>query len=432
MSTRGSDWISVVEAGYDLGGSDSQWLGQLIDRIAPLLGRGTHVLGWTFRCTPTTFALGSFSEGTPKALTYVARMSHALATEKSLDLTYRTGVVVATASELVFPRFPDMHRMFRSLLKGRMRDLLVINCLSGTGSGISIGALLKETSKATEQERRRWPRIAAHVGAGVRLRQMAAGLSLDSASVEAVFDAGGSVHDARGPARDVDARENLREIVRRIERARAHSGRENVDEALGNWEGLVSGRWSMVDHFDTDQRRFVVAVRNDPVHPDPRGLTPRERQVAEYVGLGYSSKQIAYTLGLSETAITNCTARTQDKLGLGSRAELVVFFAPTGVRRKLAEVTLAGERFLIGASPLIDTRRLAGLSETERDVLGLLIAGSTNADIAQRRGTSENTVANQVQSIFRKLVVRSRGELVARLQKGTGNGQREIGTLPDV
>lgn len=415
MHCERADWISVIETAYNLYGSDSQWLRQVLDHVSPLLGRGTNPLGWTFRCTPATFTLGSFSEGTPKALTYVARMSHALATEKSLDLTYRTGVVIATASELVFPRFPDMHKMFKNLLKGRMRDLLVINCQSGIGSGASIGVLLKETSKATDQERRRWPQIAAHIGAAIRLRSMAAELSLDSSKVEAVLESSGAVYDARGPAKETDARETLREIVRRIERSRTAAGRENVDEALGNWEGLVSGRWSMVDRFDSDRRRFIIAVKNDPAHPDLRGLTPRERQVAEYVGLGCASKEIAYTLGLSETAITNCTARAQAKLGLGSRAELVAFFAPTGVRRKLAEATLAGERFLVGASPLISTKHLTNLSDTEYDILGLLIAGSTNADIAERRGTSENTVANQVQSIFRKLSVRSRGEMVARL-----------------
>src|SRR5690606_25852645 len=102
---------------------------------------------------------------TSKALTYVARMSHTLATEKSLDLTYRTGVVIATASELVFPRLPDMHRMFMKLIKGRVQDLIVINCQSGMGSGVSIGMLLKEVSQVTHQERRRWPQIAAHIGA---------------------------------------------------------------------------------------------------------------------------------------------------------------------------------------------------------------------------------------------------------------------------
>ncbi|HEU4855032.1 MAG TPA: helix-turn-helix transcriptional regulator [Nitrosospira sp.] len=416
MSVKRADWVSVIEASYNLEGNDSQWLRRVLDQVSPLMGRGPEPMGWTFRCTPSTFSLGRFSEGTSKALTYVARMSHALASEKSLDLTYRSGVVIATASELVFPRLPDMHKMFMKLLKGRLQDLLVINCLSGVGSGVSIGVLLKETSKATEQERRRWPQIAAHVGAAIRLRSMSSNLSVDSSGVEAILDSGGHLYDARGPAKDKDARENLREIVRHIERSRASGGRTDVDEALKGWEGLVSGRWSMVDRFDSDGRRFVVAVKNDPAHPDPRGLTARERQVAEFVGLGSSSKQIAYTLGLSEAAITNCTARAQEKLGLTSRSELVTFFAPNSLRRKLAETSLAGEQLLVGAYPLVNKNLIQILSKAERDIVAMLIAGSTNADIAERRHSSERTVANQVQSIYRKLHVRSRGELAARLQ----------------
>lgn len=184
-SANPSDWISVVEASYNLEGSDSQWLRAVLDEVSPLLGRGTNALGWTFRRTPPLLPWVAFPRGPSKALTYVARISHALATEKSPDLTHRTGVVIATTSELVFPRLPVMHKMFKSLLKGRMRDLLVINCPSGTGSGVSMGVLLKECSKATDQERRRWPQIAAHPGAAIRLRIMAVALSLDSPKVEA-------------------------------------------------------------------------------------------------------------------------------------------------------------------------------------------------------------------------------------------------------
>jgi DNA-binding NarL/FixJ family response regulator len=325
--------------------------------------------------------------------------------------------VIATASELVFPRLPDMHRMFFNLLKGRMEDLLVINCQSGMGSGVSIGMLLKQTSQVTAHERRRWPQAAAHIGAAVRLRGKIAQLSsIDSPEVEAILDSGGTLHHAQSFAKDQDARENLRAIVRRIERTRTQAGRADPDEALSNWEGLVNGRWSIVDRFDTDGRRFIVAIKNDPAHPDLRGLTPRERQVAEYVGLGCASKEIAYTLGLSETAITNCTARVQSKLGIHSRAELVAFFAPNGFRRKLVEVILNGENLLITTNQLIKSYQLTGLSESEREIVAYLIAGSTNADIAQRRESSGYTIANQVQSIFRKLSVRSRGELVAKLQ----------------
>ena len=277
--------------------------------------------------------------------------------------------------------------------------------------------LLKKTSQVTVQERRRWPQVAAHIGAAVRLRGKIAQLSsIDSPEVEAILDSGGRLHHAQESAKDQDIREKLRAVVRRIEQSRTQAGRQNADAALNNWEGLVNGRWSIVDRFDSDGRRYIVAIKNDPAHPDLRGLTPRERQVAEYVGLGYASKEIAYTLGLSETAITNCTARTQSKLGIHSRAELVNFFAPNGFRRKLAETVLNGEHLLIATNPLIKSHQLIGLTETEREIATYLIAGSTNADIARRRGSSEYTIANQVQSIFRKLSVRSRGELIGKLQ----------------
>src|SRR5262249_10579237 len=129
-----------------------------------------------------------------------------------------------------------------------------------------------------------------------------------------------------------------------------------------------------------------------------------------------STKQISYTLGVSNSAVTNSTARIQEKLGLSSHVELVSFFSQAGPRRKLAEVAVADERLLVGAYPLVDERPVKYLTETERQVAAQILSGSTNADIAERRDVSEHTVANQVQAIFRKLQVRSRGELAARLQ----------------
>jgi DNA-binding NarL/FixJ family response regulator len=257
--------------------------------------------------------------------------------------------------------------------------------------------------------------VSAHLGAGLRLRAVARGLQLDAEPVEAVLDSGGRVHDARAGAVSISARELLREAVRRIDKARTTEGRSDPDAAMDSWEGLVDGRWSLVDRFDTDGKRFVVAVKNDPAHPDPRGLTTREREVSEFVGLGRSTKEISYILGVSLSAVTNLTAEAQAKLGLSSRAELAAFFAPCGLRAKLAEVAISGEKLLVGAYPLVDKRQVEKLTDAEREVVAHLVAGSTNSDIANRRGTSENTVANQVHAIFSKLGVRSRAELAARL-----------------
>jgi DNA-binding NarL/FixJ family response regulator len=202
----------------------------------------------------------------------------------------------------------------------------------------------------------------------------------------------------------------------------ALSGREHMPGAakpmLRSTIGklLWMGAGSLVDRFDSDGKRYVIAVINDPAHPDPRGLTPQERQVAELAGLARSTKQISYALGVSNSAVTNCTSRVQEKLGLSSQVELVSFFSQAGLRRKLAEVAVAGERLLVGAYPLIDDRWIKDLTESERQVTAQILSGSTNADIAERRDVSEHTVANQVQAIFRKLEVRSRSELAVRLQ----------------
>ena len=111
----------------------------------------------------------------------------------------------------------------------------------------------------------------------------------------------------------------------------------------------------------------------------------------------------------------NSLRRAQAKLGLRSRVELTAFFAPHGLRAQLAEIVVGEDTLLMGATPRLDETKLAGLTSAEREVTALLIAGSTNHDIAQRRATSARTVANQVQSVFHKMGARSRGELVSHL-----------------
>jgi len=53
------------------------------------------------------------------------------------------------------------------------------------------------------------------------------------------------------------------------------------------------------------------------------------------------------------------------------------------------------------------------LSSAESDVARHILAGRSNSEIAALRRCSTRTVANQVASLFRKLGVRSRLELVA-------------------
>lgn len=414
-----ADWIALIEAGYSLEGKERQWFDNLCDRAYGLLDPSGEHFGFMCRTTPTTRQLSIISA--PKVLVPLIGLTYNTADEYTMDITFRQGGAVGTASDLLAPKHPPGMKLVEALFSSiglTTPDVLFAGGGTETGEWVIFGALFREHRKPTALERKRWPQLAAHLGSGLRLRNKLRNHSPDTLPVAAVLDSGGRMHDGQGSATEKDSRENLREAVQRIEKARTHAGRNEPDAALESWEALVNGCWSLVDRFDSDGKRYVIAVANDPAHPDPRGLTARERQVAEYVGLGRSAKEIGYSLGVSSSAVTNSTSRIQEKLGLASHVELVGFFSQCGPRRKMAEVAVAGERLLVGAYPLVDERSIRDLTEAEREVTSQILAGSTNADIARRRHVSEYTVANQVQAIFRKLEVRSRAELAARLQAG--------------
>ncbi len=78
-------------------------------------------------------------------------------------------------------------------------------------------------------------------------------------------------------------------------------------------------------------------------------------------------------------------------------------------RIKVAKFQHHGEEYLVVSWPLDESgRRATALTSTERDVATLIAAGKSNQEIADTRGTSLRTVANQVAAILRKLGVPSR------------------------
>jgi DNA-binding NarL/FixJ family response regulator len=98
------------------------------------------------------------------------------------------------------------------------------------------------------------------------------------------------------------------------------------DAALDAWRALVAGRWSLIDHIDTEGKRFLVARRNEPDAPEASGLTLRERQVVAARARGLSLKLIAYDLGLSIATVGKSLHSAMTKLGVSCDAELPALF----------------------------------------------------------------------------------------------------------
>ena len=92
------------------------------------------------------------------------------------------------------------------------------------------------------------------------------------------------------------------------------------------------------------------------------------------------------------------------------------------------EVLPAGssaERFHVGRHEFIvfdvplETGDTGRLTPAERAIVELLRTGASSSQIARARGTSPRTVANQLASMYRKMGVASRQELLARLRDGS-------------
>lgn len=125
-------------------------------------------------------------------------------------------------------------------------------------------------------------------------------------------------------ARALPTNEPLRAAARQLDRSPDILRHSDADRAIRVWEGLVRGRWTLVDWFDADGRRFIIAKLNPRRVGVPRGLTTRERQVALSAALGDSSKATGYQLGISPSRVSALLKAAMRKLGVRSKAQLVV------------------------------------------------------------------------------------------------------------
>jgi DNA-binding NarL/FixJ family response regulator len=94
-----------------------------------------------------------------------------------------------------------------------------------------------------------------------------------------------------------------------------------------------------------------------------------------------------------------------DAIRVVARGEALL--APTVTRRLLDRFAHA-----LPGSPGEPPAELASLTDREREVLGLLASGLSNAELAERLFLSETTVKTHVSSILRKLGLRDRVQAV--------------------
>jgi DNA-binding NarL/FixJ family response regulator len=271
--------------------------------------------------------------------------------------------------------------------------------LCATGNSVALGVTVHGADVKHWPQARcdYWTAVAAHLGAAWRLRQKLA--TIEEHRV-AELRPDGQLLYACGHADTAPAREVLRRAV--LEREKQRTPRRSRDE-LRLWPELVAGRWSLVDTFTAGGTRHVVAYENPRDTTELRRLTQREQRILEHALSGRSGKWIALELGLSQPTVTRGLQQALRRLGIRSVAGIVV-------ARDREFRTLESDIRI--ATSALSPHTLATLSDAERAILHDLLDGRTIRAIADRRGTSVRTVAHQVGSLYRKLGISSRRELV--------------------
>jgi len=318
--------IDVVEAGYQFEPDDRAWLANLAQTLYPLLDGGLGMFAYQYDVADAPASWVSSAhliDVTAADLRNVMEMlgAYSAAETKSWHTapspfnSLSGGVArrIGVTDPFEIPLIQQI------LARMNARDVCALRTIETGGKGLVFCAVQRERRAVNPRLRSVWSKVSIHLAAARRLREHLA----SDAAFEAVLTPSGRIAHAEGEATSTSIRDHLRAAVQRQERARGRARREDPEGATDMWNALVSGRWSLIDHFETGGRRLIVARRNEIGSRDPRALSARERDVVQLAALGKSNKLIAYELGLAPSTVASNLSVGMRKLGVSTRVELI-------------------------------------------------------------------------------------------------------------
>ncbi len=215
----------------------------------------------------------------------------------------------------------------------------------------------------------------------------------------------------------LEERSLLREEVERAD------ARANVQLSLALlWKELSLGLCKVAEAYFTESRCYLVTT---PTVGPATPLLGRRREILEAVLCGVGQKNIAVELALAPSTIALNARVALDGLGMHcrpSRAHPLLMLAAKAAQHPEVKVTASlsftehnGVPLRVISLPRPDLRLASALPPAELAVVRSLIEGACYDEIAQRRGTSTRTIANQITTVFRRMKVSGRSELLLQL-----------------
>jgi DNA-binding CsgD family transcriptional regulator len=319
--------LDCLAAGYRLDLGDADYVRNLAQAAAAFLDRGLGVIAYMYSARDPGdpiidhFAVSDRFDPAWLPPFYAALEARGLDGASNRPSGFAAWGHMTCGQATVVPGMRPLLPAFAHI--GGARDTLAVNALDADGRGLWVGAPMRSTRRATPQYMTLLSRLSAHLTAASRLRRR------DAAAREpaAVLSANGALLHAKGTAA-ARHRDELRHAVSAFDKARTRDARRDIDMATRRWRPLVASSWSLLDEFDTDGKRFVVAVDNaPPTRERQSSLSEREQHVLTQASLGHSNKEIAYELGLSHATVRVLFHRAARKLRTTTRAETIARFA---------------------------------------------------------------------------------------------------------
>ena len=324
-ATRSREIITLLDKAYDLAAPEEAWLRGLSDAALPLLDGGLGTCAWKVDVKAGR-VLSFVASAAPEWVPDLVRNIVGAASQAERAIASRRRFTTLSQN-FGRKRWLGLEIVKRHVLPYGVSDALSVNAMDAERRFLLvICAPLRKPVLPAKADLASWSRVASHLAAASRLRERL--LVRPSESVgEAVVTPSGAIDHAEGRATARSARDLLREAVLRRESALASRTARDAERMLDLWRGLVEGRWSLVDRFERDGRRYVVAHANGMNAPGPRTLTAHERSVVAMAAQGQPLKLIAYDLGVSVAMVSTWLRTGMAKIGAKSRADLARVFA---------------------------------------------------------------------------------------------------------
>ncbi|MEI9952523.1 MAG: helix-turn-helix transcriptional regulator [Pseudomonadota bacterium] len=183
------------------------------------------------------------------------------------------------------------------------------------------------------------------------------------------------------------------------------------------WDELFSGRWKVAAQLSTETHCYLNLVAVSPAS-NALAVSPTHQRLFERVVLGESQKLVALETDRSRAGVSSMLHECLRTLGLSCKFRrlplpLALIAHARASSGPAASFSISPEtNSLVVTVQRPDQALQRWLSASEYSVARLVMEGKSHAEIAAVRGTSQRTVANQLQSVFSKLKVSGRLELI--------------------